>query len=330
MTDSPLTWTPPPQPPLTWTPPKKGPYKPPPPKRPILPPARPLPADRSAVSSDGWLTVVSDSRLPGVLIRYESPYGPTGGLRVIQAAGADGVWRTVASGFPLRWNVTRAGTWEAHAYDFRVSPGGVTTYRVTLATPEGMSATRVASSVSISIPHLPHCTAWLKHLGRPDLTTRVNLQHPLPRTVRGAVTMMPVLGRHPHAAQGGVSSVAHTLTIRVEDDAVAVQQMRATLETPGTFLLQASYDHGIEECYLAWDGGEIDEDRHETEGWRLRDFVVPVVQVGEPGTWEAPLLMPGVSWASQARPARRWADYAAQYPTAWDALVAGTGTEVAE
>ena len=275
-------------------------------------------------SADGLMTLqLHAGGFPAVAVRYQTIMPPHVGPFVLEANDGSG-WRRVATGDPLAMCASRDGTWEGHALDLRVQPGGRTTYALSVV---GRSMVRT-SAVSIDVPALRPGSAWIKHLSAPGLSvllgSGVELLHPEGRTVDGVGSVTPVMGsRHPHVFQGGVSAVTRQLNVRISDgDRLLVQRIRRLLETPGPLLVQSSECYGMDDVIVAWTGESFGEDRHGTGGWRVRTWPLPVVEVAAPATHRVPLVMPFTSTEELSRLAASWSAFAEQYQTGWAEITA--------
>lgn len=268
---------------------------------------------------DGVVSLVPHASMPGVLVRVETTYGVQR-VRVVRSVEG-GPWEPVLSGDPARL-MPDGGVRSAHAFDLAAVPGRRVAYTVQWS-PDEPPAAKYA--VSVRLPDLGACEAWLKHAADPHLSRKVTPLHPLDRQTSGWSSSTGVYGaRHPHLLHGGVSGVGYALSLCVKghDD---VHALRRLVETPGAMLLQASADHGLDETWLAWTGETIDEDRLTTSGWQHRHITIPVVEVAAPATKESRMVIPGATYEDLSRDARTWTEYATEFPSSFDALLAACG-----
>ena len=271
-------------------------------------------------SRSGLVTVVEHRDMPGVLVRMETD-APVVHGRVMRSVEGR-AWEPVRSGDYARFIARDDGIRVGHAFDLAAVPGRRTAYTVDLG--DELDPDDI---VSIELRPLALREAWMKHAAKPDLSRLVRLIHPFGRQTSGWTDIAGVYGAgRPHVTQAGPAAVTYPLTFRCDGQA-DVHSIRELVTTPGPILLQASTEHGLDEAWVAWDGGTISEDRAGSAGWRYRAITVPVVEVDPPATLWAPLVTPGANYATMSRDARTWADYAAQYGTSSGALMAAIGAD---
>ena len=262
---------------------------------------------RTVTISAESVEVVADEMRPGVLVRGIGVAGDRGHC-TIERAYAGEAWVPVRSGFPAR-----ISNGEAVAYDLEVEPGRRALYRVAGARPVAV----------VDVPRLRPCEAWLIHVERPSLSMRVSIKHPDEATRAGRSTFVEVDGAGvlPQVISQGLGGESGSLTVWV-GGREATRATTALLTTPGTLLLQAREDHGLEPLYLAVTG-MVRSRPGAMAGWDLRAIDFAWRQVDRPWPGEAPLRIPGWSWRVATDRASSLTLMAQRHPTRWDLLLAG-------
>lgn len=207
----------------------------------------------------------------------------------------------------------------AHAYDHE-APIGAASYYVQACdadlSPVGEPSARVAAEVPspATIRNL-----WLKNPARPALSLPLWVEDPpqVARAARNTVTAVPGsrLGVASWDTRAGWET---TLTVVTEtaDEAAALD---ALLDS-GILFVQTRADYDFPEFYCL--PGDWTRDRVSRIGNPMSRWSVPLSEVRRPATVDAPLRIPGLSWASVAAQYQTWGNLAAQVAS-WDELLWG-------
>lgn len=269
---------------------------------------------------DGVVSLVPHASMPGVLVRVETTYGVQR-VRVVRSVEG-GPWEPVRSGDPTRL-MPDGGVRAAHAFDLAATPGRRVAYTVQFSPDEPPLA---KYAVSVRLPELGPGESWIKPVSQPMLSRKVfRIEDGPMRSTSGWATEAPVYGSpSPHMTLAGRKRVAQSMTLLVPYDRVEIASAMDAVTAPGPILYQTQTSLGPYEQWLAWTGETIDEVTDlDRAGWRR--ITVPVVEVAPPATRESRMVIPGATYEDLSRDARTWTEYATEFPSSFDALLAACG-----
>lgn len=252
-------------------------------------PGYPLPGE-SVTTSDYKLRAYSHRGFPGVLLGVQFAGEDT--AYVDRAIGGTDAWEPVRTGWPVRLN---EGMGEA--YDLEALPGVPVAYRVRshsevfggLVNPSALTRT-----LTVTLPQLAPCEAWLKHLGRPSLSRRVvitEISDDVASWLRSADVQDVAARFHADAPTSRLPTGSMTFQTRTEADYIDLERL---LRASGPLLLQAGADYGLHDFYFArtgWPHG-----RPVSRGWGMRTFQVGWEEIPRPDDWDQPPVIPGWTW----------------------------------
>ena len=263
------------------------------------------------MSASGRLAAVVHTGFPGVLLGVFDAGADSLGIERLDLADPSREWVTVRTAGPM-WLSMGSGV----AYDLEAEYGRTYVYR-----PAYWGEPDPRHSVVVRMPDYTSCGAYLKHLRRPDLSRPVRIMEGWEPSEPTSMTAPRGFGQPAAAvdARAGIGHVAGTLTLRTYDE-LSWRALSALLTEPGVLLLQCSPDHGIDPMWLV--RGDIGHARPRRDGFHVRDFVVPVVQVPRPLDLDTPPVIPGWTWAA-ATADLTLADVDRTYPSEWQMLLAG-------
>lgn len=273
----------------------------------VVDPTRPAPElPEVTVSPDGILQARADPDGAGVLLYANlSAADPQPRRAQVIRTGPDGTQAPVRSG-DLAW----APGGIAVAYDAEAPCGSPVAYAVTGTTDTGAgtdpvgdtptdttdTATAVESSLALqtSDPPLNDRDAWIKSVSDPGLSQRVTLTANLEITSAARVTTAEVIGReNPVASWDVLSGSTGTLTVDVED-ADAGDTLAACLNN-GVCLFQANSTYPDRDMYFL--PGDVQRSRDANDPTAAYTWTIPFTAVDRPATIDAPLRIPGRSYA---------------------------------
>lgn len=244
-------------------------------------------------SADGKLTAVPHKGFPGVLLCADFLAGETDRSFFERAIDGSDEWEPVRSGWPARlYAATRS-----ECYDVEALPGVPVSYR--LSTSAEMLTGGSNRTVTVTLPDLADCEAWLKHLGSPTLSRQVRImewsegRESWLRTddVEGVPARFVVDAPTVRLATGSM-----TLRVYSETDYLDLTRL---LSTSGPLLLQAGPGHGLHDLYLVREGWPVDRPRR--DGWHIRDLQVAWLEIPRPDDFDAPPVIPGWTWDEYTR-----------------------------
>lgn len=276
-----------------------------------VPPA----ASDTVGSPDGLLQVRVDTTNAGVLLRADYSAVSSRPLMVRFYRG-DGT--LVRSGDPA-W----APGGIAHAYDHEAPIGTPAGYYVVPVLADGTDGAQ-SERVTVELAWTGDTSSvWIKNPSRPDLSmfARAATFEEQARPLRTTFTDVPGvrLGISTSLVTGGLTG---TLTIKT--DTVEEYEAMLALFDGSVLLIQAHPTlGGVPTMYARPSGDLVSLRRAETGyGWGMRDWPVQLTESRRPATLDAPLRIPGLSWAAVASHYPTWQELASRVAS-WDDLIWG-------
>lgn len=279
----------------------------------FVPPPPPLVVE----GPDGVLKVKLDQANAGVLLRADfSSSSP-----VPQAVRFYRNGELVRSGDPA-W--APAGI--AKAYDHEAPVGLPANYYAVPVDPSTLEPTSDPSDrVTVEVPWAAPSTSyvWLKHPQRPDLSLCLMAESFPERGRPFRTTFNDVPGARVGLSAATVTG-GLTATLNVFTQTEAEYDALVALTAAGSVLLvQAHPDAGMKSFYARpTDSLTSTRLAEHGYGWAMRQWPLSLVEARRPATVDAPLRIPGLSWASLAAQYPTWTELAAQVES-WDALIWG-------
>lgn len=263
----------------------------------------------AAVSSDGKLTVYSDTANAGMLMRADFSALTPKPVKV--RFFRNGV--TVRSGDPA-WAPGGIGV----AYDHEAPLGASCSWTAVPVFSDGTTGA-ASTPVPLTTPTIDDAVdCWVKPVDNPGLSIALavhNAQIQMGRT--GRVQSYAVPGaEYPLGTWDRRTPKPVTITLRT-DTKEAKDSLNNALDL-GPVLIQLRNSYGIDDFYAI----PADSDENYFVGMfsPIRDVPVLFVPCDRPPTVDSPLFIPGRSWAEQMVAAPTWADRLTAWPTWWDSL----------
>lgn len=280
----------------------------------IAPPAPPA----EAVSPDGILTARRDDAYAGVYLIADYTAAPVLPQRVrFVRVGTDGTVAEVRGG-DAAW----APGGLAVAYDHEAPLGAASVW---FAYPVDTSGAAGAPSEGVALavpePNVPR-DVWLKSITDPGLALRVVVLAWPQLEYTERQERFDVLGSPAPVMRVDAWSLP-TSTMTIETQTLAERAALRSLLTVGTtVLIQTRAEYGREDTY--WVPGKLSETMPGDAGDAHRTWEIPVTAVDRPPTIDAPLRIPGRSYADSAVPWPTYADRTATGQT-YHAVTTGGG-----
>lgn len=283
----------------------------------IIDPSIPAPTPPTTVTGpDGILTAARDDAHAGVLLVAVFAGPAPVRVRFVRIA-ADGTQVPVRSGATAS---APGGT--AVAYDQEAPLGVSVTWRAIPVYADG-SEGAASAGVALTIPEPePFADMWLKSASRPDLSMRVtpltDTFQQVNRALRDELFEIPG-SPYPVAAydvRSGLDSSVQVVTETLTDRQALLDLVQAS----PVVLAQTRLDYALPDAWLLV--RDLAEQRPGTVDDPVRVWTLPVSQVDRPAPEDAPLRIPGRSYADSAV---MWPMYADRVATGQTYLQTTTG-----
>lgn len=209
-----------------------------------------------------------------------------------------------------------------YAYDHEATPGQVNSYYAVPLDAYGVAVGEACDTAAVNLPWtVDNSQVWVKSPAQPNLSAPLDTatfeEDGRPSRNAGTDTLGATLGLATFAPMGGLSG---TLTVKT-DTREQYDAMLALLDS-GPLLIQAHpVLGGIPDMYAYFDGNAASLRRVATGyGWGMREWPVHLVQCRRPATLDAPLVVPGDSYAEEGDTFASYQQEADQVPS-YEALL---------
>jgi len=275
----------------------------------IVSPGGTVATPTSAVSSDGKITAYTDPAYAGILLSADFSSLTTKPVKVRFYRGSI----LVRSGDPA---YSPGGL--AVAYDHEAPLGEICSWTAVPIFADGTTGT-ASTPVALTTPSMSaDVDCWVKPLADPGLSIGLEVHNDrIEEGDQARLDLTYVPGRaHPVGAFDVRTEAAMSITLRTDTKAEK-DALREALKV-GTVLVQLRSTYGIDDFYAL--PGDAAFRYFLGMFSPLRDVPVSFVPVDRPPTLDAPLFIPGRSYADQLQVAPTYAARLATWPTYFDAL----------
>lgn len=269
----------------------------------FVPPGPPT----TATSSDSVVTATLDAAHAGVVLKASYTIGTT---PIKVAFFRDGV--PVRSG-DLAW----APGGIAVAYDHEAPLGVASSWTAVPHFADGTTAAMSQPAV-LTIPNPSGAqTAWLKSVIDPALSRTVWVETPPTMALAASTSISPALGSPFPVGSWDVRAAYTTSFALVTQTASERIALEALLDS-GPLLYQCASTVDLPDFYLL--PGDVSWEWVAGASDATRRWTVPATEIDRPSTLDAPLRIPGLSWASTVATYASWSTLTAA-KSSWAALL---------
>jgi len=284
----------------------------------VINPSAPVPTPPvESMSPDGILTVRRDDAWGGVYLIADYPGVTPKPQRVrIVRVGSDGAEAPVRGG-DLAWSPGGI----AVAYDHEAELGVSSSWYAYPVSAAGVVGARsLGAGMAIPEPEPPR-DVWLKSVTRPGLSRRVIVTSWPSLEYSDRQQRFDVLGAAAPVMSVDEWSLATSQVTLLTETLDEREALLALLRSTSVLLVQSRHEYGRPDAY--WVPGKFSEEMVGRAGDPGRTWTVEVTQVDRPPTVDAPLRIPGRTYADSAVMWPTYADRSATGQSYRDVTVGG-------